>query len=189
MALFVGRLPTEVKVADLEDIFAKYGRISRLDIKRGASFNFGFVEYEDKRDAEDALKECDGKNLQNFGTRLVVEWSKGGSRRSESNECFKVGVGAVLAAYHFVDVRDTGRGTAARVEAGRVEAATVAAAEAGVAGTAAARLRAEGETSPFLVPNDGFFLRRELPLPGRRLELYFTYREVPLLPVVIARLG
>ncbi|KAJ3014185.1 UNVERIFIED_CONTAM: hypothetical protein HDU68_000395 [Siphonaria sp. JEL0065] len=92
MSLFIGRLPSELKVRDLEDIFQKFGRISRLDIKRGASFNFAFVEFEDKRDAEDALRETDGKELPEFGTRLVVEYAKGGSRREgNSNECFKCG--------------------------------------------------------------------------------------------------
>ncbi|KAJ3066632.1 hypothetical protein HDU99_003780 [Rhizoclosmatium hyalinum] len=54
-------------------------------------FNFAFVEFEDKRDAEDALRETDGKELPEFGTRLVVEFAKGGSRREgNSNECFKL---------------------------------------------------------------------------------------------------
>ncbi|TPX71340.1 hypothetical protein CcCBS67573_g06202 [Chytriomyces confervae] len=82
-----------LQIRDLEDIFERFGRISRLDIKRGASFNFGFIEFEDKRDAEDALKEADGKELPEFGTRLVVEWAKGGGsrggREGGSNECFK----------------------------------------------------------------------------------------------------
>ncbi|KAJ3383187.1 hypothetical protein HDU84_003781 [Entophlyctis sp. JEL0112] len=33
----------------------------RLDIKRGQQYNFGFVEFDEKRDAEDAPKDCDGK--------------------------------------------------------------------------------------------------------------------------------
>ncbi|KAJ3237916.1 hypothetical protein HDU78_003826, partial [Chytriomyces hyalinus] len=127
MSLFLGRLPTELKIRDLEDIFDRFGRISRLDIKRGASFNFGFIEFEgviflfafvrglfgeqsngltsDKRDAEDALNETDGKEVRSefkeqrmlaeFGTRLVVEWAKGGGSRGvkdgASTECFKCG--------------------------------------------------------------------------------------------------
>ncbi|TPX67150.1 hypothetical protein CcCBS67573_g07599 [Chytriomyces confervae] len=83
------------QIRDLEDIFDRFGRISRLDIKRGASFNFGFIEFEDKRDAEDALNETDGKELPEFGTRLVVEWAKGGGwrggRDGVSTECFKCG--------------------------------------------------------------------------------------------------
>ena len=68
----------------MEDIFLKFGRVSRLDIKSGASFNFAFIEFEDKRDAEDALRETDGTTL--FGAKIVVEWSKGGSRRSERGD-------------------------------------------------------------------------------------------------------
>ncbi|KAI9347398.1 hypothetical protein DFJ73DRAFT_626080 [Zopfochytrium polystomum] len=91
MALFIGRLPVEVKVGDLEDIYKKFGPISRLDIKRGTSFNFAFIEFEDKRDAEDALKDTDGKDLPEFNTKLVVEWSRGGRRSGDANECFKCG--------------------------------------------------------------------------------------------------
>ncbi|KAI8609495.1 hypothetical protein BC830DRAFT_1213690 [Chytriomyces sp. MP71] len=94
MSLFIGRLPPDLKVRDLEDIFQRFGRINRLDIKRGASFNFGFIEFEDKRDAEDALRETDGKELPDFGARLVVEWAKGSGGKREggsSNECFKCG--------------------------------------------------------------------------------------------------
>lgn len=35
MALFLGRLTPDTRSRDLEDLFAKYGRVTRLDIKRG----------------------------------------------------------------------------------------------------------------------------------------------------------
>lgn len=35
MALFLGRLTHDTRSKDLEDLFAKYGRVTRLDIKRG----------------------------------------------------------------------------------------------------------------------------------------------------------
>ncbi|ORY45331.1 hypothetical protein BCR33DRAFT_850166 [Rhizoclosmatium globosum] len=94
--LFLGRLGTRVETAELDEIFNKFGKVSRLDIKRGQQYNFGFVEYEEARDAADAQRDVDGKELSD-GSRVVVEFAKGSSRppRREgdrnSNECFKCG--------------------------------------------------------------------------------------------------
>lgn len=35
MALFIGRIPSDCRPRELEDVFAKYGRINRCDVKRG----------------------------------------------------------------------------------------------------------------------------------------------------------
>lgn len=35
MALFIGRIPFDTRVRELEDVFMKYGRIIRCDVKRG----------------------------------------------------------------------------------------------------------------------------------------------------------
>ncbi|CAI2176431.1 11432_t:CDS:2 [Funneliformis geosporum] len=56
MALFIGRLSLDTHPRDLEHIFDKYGRLNRLEVKRG----YAFVEYQDERDASDAMKETDG---------------------------------------------------------------------------------------------------------------------------------
>jgi len=95
MSLFVGRLSSDARSRDLEDLFYKFGKITRCDVKRGG---FGFVEFEDKRDAEDAIKELDGATL--LGRRIAVEWAKGPRRGSDSSgsrdktdgdACFKCG--------------------------------------------------------------------------------------------------
>ncbi|KAI7850303.1 hypothetical protein BDC45DRAFT_246189 [Circinella umbellata] len=80
MALFIGRIPKSMSTRELEGLFTKYGKINRLDIKS----DFGFVEFEDKRDAEEAINELNGKDL-------VVEWAKNGGRRPNENECFNCG--------------------------------------------------------------------------------------------------
>ncbi|KAL0094158.1 splicing factor, arginine/serine-rich 4 [Phycomyces blakesleeanus] len=86
MALFIGRLPFDVSNRELEDLFSKYGKITRLDIKRG----FGFLEFEDKRDAEDAMKGVHGKELGR--EPLIVEWAKSdGVRRMGDGKCFSCG--------------------------------------------------------------------------------------------------
>ena len=71
MSLFVGRLSRDVKTKDLEELFGKYGKLVRCDIKG----SFGFVSFDDERDAEDALDKCNGKDL--LGSRINVEWAKG----------------------------------------------------------------------------------------------------------------
>ncbi|KAJ3222275.1 hypothetical protein HDU81_010007, partial [Chytriomyces hyalinus] len=87
---------TRVEAAELEDIFNKFGKVSRLDVKRGQQYNFGFVEFEDPKDAQDAQRDIDGKELSD-GSRVVVEFAKGGARAGgrdrdrNSNECFKCG--------------------------------------------------------------------------------------------------
>ncbi|KAJ3320679.1 hypothetical protein HDV06_005087 [Boothiomyces sp. JEL0866] len=93
-------LSADARASDLEKIFEKYGKISRCDIKNGQSYNFGFVEFEDKRDADDVVKAHEDKEFELFGHRIVVEFAKGGSRRDRdrddrrdrsSNDCFKCG--------------------------------------------------------------------------------------------------
>ncbi|KAI9341538.1 hypothetical protein DFJ73DRAFT_778831 [Zopfochytrium polystomum] len=82
--LYVGHLPRNFPRRDLEDIFSKYGRILSCEIKQGG---FAFIEFQDTRDAEDAISALDGYRLD--GERITVEWS----RRSTagSSACFLCG--------------------------------------------------------------------------------------------------
>ncbi|XP_078587985.1 RNA-binding protein 4-like isoform X9 [Branchiostoma floridae x Branchiostoma japonicum] len=86
--LFVGRLSKDCRVRDLEDIFEAYGRLLRCDIK----YAYAFIDYEDRRDAEDAIKYENGREIR--GSSIVVEWARGPSRRHGSGgrfeeECFR----------------------------------------------------------------------------------------------------
>jgi len=74
MALFVGHLSRETTNRDLEQKFKEYGAITRCDLKQG----YGFIEYQDSRDAEDAIKGA--HNASFLGNKIVVEWAKGGSK-------------------------------------------------------------------------------------------------------------
>jgi arginine/serine-rich splicing factor 7 len=85
MTLFVGNLAQDVRERDVEHLFETYGRISRLDMKRG----YCFLEFDDKRDAEDALRE-DGALL--VGNKISVEWAKSERRKAGSDECFRCGM-------------------------------------------------------------------------------------------------
>jgi len=72
MSLFIARLHPDTHNKDLEDLFREFGSITRCEVKRG----FGFVEFKDKRDAEESMKELQGASL--LGNRIVIEWARGG---------------------------------------------------------------------------------------------------------------
>ena len=78
--IYIGNLPPDVRTKDLDSIFSKYGRISDIDLKRRRGPPFAFIEYEDERDAEDAVRDCDGYKLD--GYTLRVEFPRGGSYSS-----------------------------------------------------------------------------------------------------------
>ncbi|XP_038647815.1 serine/arginine-rich splicing factor 9-like isoform X3 [Scyliorhinus canicula] len=74
--IYVGNLPTDVRIRDIEDIFYKYGKIRDIDLKnKRGSPPFAFVEFEDPRDAQDAVY---GRNGYDYGVyRLRVEFQRG----------------------------------------------------------------------------------------------------------------
>ncbi|PAN17416.2 hypothetical protein PAHAL_3G130800 [Panicum hallii] len=69
--LFVGQISPHTQIHDLEDLFSKYGRLRKVDLKR----DFGFVEFSDPRDADDARYDLDGRKFD--GSRIVVEFARG----------------------------------------------------------------------------------------------------------------
>ncbi|KAL4002872.1 Serine/arginine-rich splicing factor 1 [Acanthocheilonema viteae] len=73
--VFVGNLPSDVKQRDLEDIFYKYGRINFIDIKFTRDIPFAFIEFDDPRDARDAVQGRDGYDFD--GCRIRVELTRG----------------------------------------------------------------------------------------------------------------
>ncbi|KAL5969030.1 Serine/arginine-rich splicing factor 1 [Taenia solium] len=78
--IYIGNLPPDVRTKDLDSIFSKYGRIADIDLKRRRGPPFAFIEYEDERDAEDAVRDCDGYKLDGYALR--VEFPRGGSYSS-----------------------------------------------------------------------------------------------------------
>eukprot|EP00850_Spirogloea_muscicola_P016959 SM000141S00903 [mRNA] locus=s141:368884:371342:+ [translate_table: standard] len=73
--IYIGGLPAKVTQEEVEDMFGKYGRIARCDFKsRPEQFSFCFIEYEDERDAADAIRNLDGAPIA--GARMLVEASK-----------------------------------------------------------------------------------------------------------------
>nr|XP_019706250.1 serine/arginine-rich-splicing factor SR34 isoform X1 [Elaeis guineensis] len=81
--LYVGNLPGDIREREVEDLFYKYGPIVDIDLKiPPRPPGYAFVEFEDARDAEDAIRGRDGYNFD--GHRLRVELAHGGRGQSSS---------------------------------------------------------------------------------------------------------
>ncbi|XP_028263034.1 serine/arginine-rich splicing factor 6-like isoform X2 [Parambassis ranga] len=72
--VYVGRLSYHVREKDIQRFFSGYGKLLEVDLKNG----YGFVEFEDMRDADDAVYELNGKEL--CGERVVIEHARGPRR-------------------------------------------------------------------------------------------------------------
>ncbi|KAM3407526.1 hypothetical protein ACQJBY_001114 [Aegilops geniculata] len=97
--LYVGHLSTHTRTKDVEYLFGRYGRIRCVELK----YDYGFVEFSDPRDADDARYELDGQEID--GSRIIVEFARGiprgpgGSREylgrgppPGSGRCFNCGI-------------------------------------------------------------------------------------------------
>ncbi|XP_065200147.1 RNA-binding protein 1-like isoform X2 [Planococcus citri] len=76
--VYIGNLGDSASKHEIESTFNKYGPLKNVWIARNPP-GFAFVEYEDPRDAEDAVRGLDGTRL--CGNRIRVEMSSGRSRQ------------------------------------------------------------------------------------------------------------
>lgn len=85
--VYVGNLPNYADRAAVEDLFAKFGRISEISIKRTISGSpFAFVEFEDPRDAQDAIQDRDGYKVDGNALRVEIPFAaRGGGSRTSNN--------------------------------------------------------------------------------------------------------
>lgn len=72
--LFVGSLPWETTDQELQDLFSKYGQVSRANVVKdrdtGRSRGFGFVEMDNDAEADEAMKNLNGSDMG--GRKIVV---------------------------------------------------------------------------------------------------------------------
>ena len=84
--LYVGNLPYSIGDSELSGIFAAYGTVASaqviMDRETGRSKGFGFVEMGTDSEAQAAIAECNGKEME--GRALTVNEARpkaeGGSR-------------------------------------------------------------------------------------------------------------
>jgi len=73
--VFLGNLPGDVRISDIEKFFKDFGRVRNVLIKNG---KYAFAEFDDYRDADDAVYDLNGRVL--MGERITVEHAKGPRR-------------------------------------------------------------------------------------------------------------
>eukprot|EP00096_Caligus_rogercresseyi_P014187 TRINITY_DN66_c0_g1_i7.p1 TRINITY_DN66_c0_g1~~TRINITY_DN66_c0_g1_i7.p1 ORF type:complete len:136 (-),score=19.47 TRINITY_DN66_c0_g1_i7:866-1273(-) len=69
--VYMGGLSRRVRERDVEKLTRKYGRVREVSLKNG----YGFVEFDDYRDADDACYDLNGKEF--MGERVTVELARG----------------------------------------------------------------------------------------------------------------
>jgi len=85
--LYVGGLAEDTREPDLRDFFRDMGPISEVWVATNPP-GYGFVTFKDRRDADDAIVELDGRVL--LGNRVRVEVATG---RPKSSRSFRGGGG------------------------------------------------------------------------------------------------
>lgn len=85
--LYVGGLSYDVTKEELEKIFSEHGTVSDAiiitDRDTNRSKGFGFVEMENSDEADNAIKELDGKSIQ--GRNIRVNEARPKTNRSGGN--------------------------------------------------------------------------------------------------------
>ncbi|XP_047962722.1 serine/arginine-rich splicing factor SR34B-like isoform X3 [Salvia hispanica] len=78
--IYVGNLPGDIRETEIEDLFYKYGRVVDIDLKTPSKAPaYAFVEFEDSRDAEDAIHGRDGYNFDGYRLRVEPAYEERGS--------------------------------------------------------------------------------------------------------------
>jgi len=110
--VYVGNLPHDVRERELDDYFYKYGRISDISIKGP----YAFIEFDDSRDAEDAVRGRDGTHF--LGGRIRVEFAgrdrrrgatTGGSRYTGKRSEYRLEVSNLPRGSSWQDLKDFAR--------------------------------------------------------------------------------
>ena len=57
--VYIGNLGSDVRERDVEKFFKGFGKLGEISIKNG----YGFVDFDDYRDADDACYEMNGRDL------------------------------------------------------------------------------------------------------------------------------
>ena len=105
MCVFMGNLPQDCREVDVEMFFNGYGTLKQVVLKKG----YGFIFFDEKKDAEDAVKELVGRKLR--GEKVTLEFAKGdgceeGERRSTNFAQYRIKVENLSPTSSWQDLKD-----------------------------------------------------------------------------------
>lgn len=78
--VYIGFLPNHATMKDVESFFEGYGKVKSINLKPG----YGFAVFEDRRDAEDAVKNLDGTKM--CGERVDIQHAKGPGHKAKKRQ-------------------------------------------------------------------------------------------------------
>merc|ERR1739848_713723 len=113
--VFIGGISRDTREDDIKDKFGKFGRIKDVFLRP----QYAFVEFEDKRDAEDAIDEL--HNSRFLDKRITVEFTKrscpdmhfqsdggrrgGGARSGGRPTYYRLKIGNLTTRYEWRDLK------------------------------------------------------------------------------------
>ena len=71
--VYVGNLPTDVRKRDIGQLFYKFGKITFIDLKIKCGWAFAFMEFEELRDAEDAVHARHGYDYRGYQLKVKLQ--------------------------------------------------------------------------------------------------------------------
>lgn len=84
--IYIGNLPNRADRHMVEDLFKPFGKVIEISIKRTISGSpFAFVEFDNPRDAQDAIRERDGYKFEGNVLRVEIPFASRGGNRSGNN--------------------------------------------------------------------------------------------------------
>jgi len=78
--VYIGNIGSDIRERDIEKFFKGFGKLGDISLKNG----YGFVDFEDHRDASDAVHELDGKDCR--GSRIRVELARDNRRDRDGGD-------------------------------------------------------------------------------------------------------
>ncbi|KAH8915834.1 hypothetical protein BT69DRAFT_1271229 [Atractiella rhizophila] len=108
--VYVGRLAHDCRKDDIDQFFGSFAKIVDARIMSG----FAFIEFESVRDAEDVVREYNGRNF--LGERILVEFAKSPRYREDDvrprgpGSGFRIEVSGLSSEVSWQDLKDFARG-------------------------------------------------------------------------------